>query len=88
MMHTNLVLRSAQILKIGVESKSMIEKITLNYTDLQKLMDTLKEFEVNHFSIIKTGGSGIGYEVDLEFHQEFKGRMATIRIPITTTDEW
>ena len=51
-------------------------------------MDTLKEFEVNHFTIIKTGGSGIGYEVDLEFHQEFKGRMATIRIPITTTDEW
>ena len=88
MMHTNLGLRSAQILKIGVESKSMIEKITLNYTDLQKLMDTLKEFEVNHFSIIKTGSNGIGYEVDLEFHQQFKGRMATIRIPITTTDEW
>ncbi len=66
----------------------MIEKITLNYTDLQKLMDTLKEFEVNHFTIIKTGGIGIGYEVDLEFHQQCKGKMATIRIPITTTDDW
>ena len=69
-------------------NEEMIEKITLNYSDLQKLMDTLKEFEVNHFTIIKTGGNGIGYDIDLEFHQQFKGRMATIRIPITTTDEW
>ena len=69
-------------------NEETMEKITLNYNDLQKLMDTLKEFEVNHFTLIKESGSGIGYTLDLEFHQEFKGRMATIRIPITTTDEW
>jgi len=66
----------------------MQEKITLNFNDLNTIMEVLKEFEINHFTIIKNGDSGIGYDVDLQFTADFKGKMATICIPITTTDNW
>ena len=40
------------------------------------------------FEIIHTNGSGIGHTLDIEFETEVNGRYATIRIPVTTVENW
>jgi len=40
------------------------------------------------FELIHDDSSGIGYTLDLEFETEVNGRYATIRIPVTTVENW
>jgi len=55
-------------------------------TIIQKIIEENKiEFA---FKLIQESGSGIGTTLDIEFESEVNGRQATIRIPITTSEDW
>ena len=40
------------------------------------------------FKLIYDCSSGIGSTLDMEFDADIHGRLATIRIPITDTENW
>ena len=62
------------------------------YVTPQEIEIIQKVIEENNieiaFELIHENSSGIGSTLDLEFETDINGREATIRIPITTTENW
>jgi len=60
----------------------------INKTDLEIINNIVKENNIHWFKLYQESGSGIGYITDLEFETEINGRTATVRIPVSTEDQW
>ena len=57
--------------------------------EIEIIQKVIEENNIKHaFKLIHENGSGIGATLDLEFDAEVNGREATIRIPITTVENW
>ena len=60
----------------------------VNKTDLEIINAIVKENNITWFKLYQESGSGIGYTTDLEFETEINGRIATVKIPVSTEDNW
>lgn len=60
----------------------------INKRDLEIINCIVKENDIAWFKLTQESGSGIGYTTDLEFETEINGRQATVRISVTTEDNW
>lgn len=60
----------------------------INAKDLEIINCIVKENDIFWFKLYQESGSGIGYTTDLEFETEINGRIATVKIPVTTEDNW
>ena len=60
----------------------------LNKTDLEVINKIVEENNISYFKLHQESGSGIGYITDLEFETEINGRVATVRMPVSTEDQW
>ena len=62
--------------------------MTLNRADVRELLATLERFDVDHFELIKTDASGIGYTLDIEYSARLQESMVSIRVPVVGVDAW
>ena len=63
--------------------------LPLHKKDIETIAKIIEENDIHAFELIGDGyESGIGYTLDLEFHDEFNGRMATIKINVTDEGDW
>ena len=64
-------------------------KIPLHRYDVEKLVEVLKEFpNVDSFSLLHDGSSGIGYAVDIEFQEKRGDRETTVRVEVSGVENW
>ena len=57
--------------------------------EIDIITQIIKENDIKGaFEIIHDNSSGIGYTLDIEFEEQVNGRYATIRIPVTTVENW
>ena len=63
--------------------------LPLHKKDIETIVKIIEENGIHAFELIGDGyESGIGYTLDLEFQDEFNGRMATIKINVTDEGDW
>lgn len=63
--------------------------LSLHRKDIEKISKIIEENNIHAFDLIGDGyESGIGYTLDLEFQDEYNGRMATIKINVTDEGDW
>jgi len=61
----------------------------INPQEIELIRKIIEENKIVYgFQLIQASGSGIGTTLDIEFESEVNGRQATIRIPITTEENW
>jgi hypothetical protein len=66
----------------------MRTEITLNKADILEIITTLKDFDIDHFKLIKEDSSGIGYTLCLEYPHSMNGKLVYTRIEIVGPEEW
>lgn len=57
-------------------------------TDLDIINKIVEENNIQWFKLYQESGSGIGYTTDIEFETDIHGRIATVKIPVATEDNW
>lgn len=63
--------------------------LPLHKKDIETITKIIEENGIHTFELIGDGyESGIGYTLDLEFQDEYNGRMATIKINVTDEGDW
>lgn len=66
-----------------------MQKFYMTPQEIDIITQIIKENDIKSaFEIIHNTGGGIGYTLDIEFEDEVNGRWATIRIPVTTVENW
>lgn len=66
----------------------MTTTITLNRADVEVILSTLKELQVDHFKLIKNDASGIGYTLDIEYSHKINNRPVDVRVEVVGTENW
>lgn len=70
-------------------SEENINKVYLTVDELKIINSIVEENEIKtSILVLQNDGSGIGHLTDVEFEADMHGRIAYIRIPITTVDNW
>ena len=68
---------------------SMANEIYITPTELSIIQEVINENNVAcSFKLVYDSSSGIGSTLDMEFDADIHGRLATIRIPITGSENW
>jgi hypothetical protein len=66
-----------------------MKKIYVTPNEVEIVNKIIEENDIKGaFELIYDDSSGIGYTLDLEFETQVNGRYATIRIPVTTAENW
>lgn len=66
-----------------------MQKFYMTPQEIDIIVQIIKENDIKGaFEIIHDNVSGIGYTLDIEFEEQVNGRYATIRIPVTTVENW
>jgi hypothetical protein len=66
-----------------------MQKFYVTPQEIELIQKVIEENKiVNSFELLQENHSGIGSTLDVEFYAEVNGRQATIRIPITTSENW
>ncbi len=61
----------------------------INPQEIELIQKIIEENKIEFaFKLIQETESGIGNILHIEFESEVNGRQATIRIPITTEENW
>ena len=65
-------------------------KIHLNQRELDTISKIVAENNIKTaFTLISSAeDNGIGSLLDLEFDSELNGRYVTVRVPVTTVEDW
>jgi hypothetical protein len=67
----------------------MTTNMWINHQEIEIIQKIIEENKIEFaFKLIQESGSGIGSTLAIEFESEVNGRHATIRIPITTEENW
>ena len=66
-----------------------MKRIYITPNEIEIVNKIIEENDIKSaFELIYDDSSGIGYTLDLEFETQVNGRYATIRIPVTTVENW
>ena len=66
-----------------------MQKIVLNLRDLEIIQKIVDENQVRVFELCQDNtDNGIGYILDMEFDTELHGRLVSVRVPVTTVEDW
>ena len=66
-----------------------MQKILLNLRDLEIIQKIVDENQCRSFQLNQGDtDNGIGYTLDMEFDTELHGRLVSVRVPVTTVEDW
>ena len=64
-------------------------KVSISIRELEVINKIVEENTItDSIDLVIRDGSGIGYTLDVEFETVLNGRTVTIRIPVTTINDW
>lgn len=63
-------------------------KITLNRADINEISKALLKFDIDHFTLVKNDGSGVGYTIDVEYQTRMKDDLVTVKVPVVGVEDW
>jgi len=72
------------------EVNSMLKnKVSISIRELEVINKIVEENTItDSIDLVIRDGSGVGYTLDLEFETVLNDRTVTVRIPVTTINDW
>jgi hypothetical protein len=64
-------------------------KVSISIRELEVINKIVEENTItDSIDLVIRDGSGVGYTLDLEFETVLNDRIVTVRIPVTTINDW
>ena len=64
-------------------------KVSISIRELEVINKIVEENTItDSIDLVIRDGSGVGYTLDLEFETVLNDRTVTVRIPVTTINDW